>query len=364
MNLGKSLNCFKVYDIRGKIGEELNEEIAYRIGRATTQILDAKSVVVGFDAKLPMLADSLTRGICEAGSDVYQLGLAGTEEMYAAVSEFDADAGIEVTASHNPIDFNGMKIVKEKSQPLDDQEFAKIKTLAEKNIFLQSERIGRIVNKRGEARKHYIKKILEFVCLKNLKPLKIVINSGNGAAGPAVDSLKRKLEQEGLITNFVYVSHKPDSSFPNGIPNPLLEHNRSSTADAVISANADFGVAFDGDFDRCFLFDHLGNFVPGDYVVGLLAEVFLGKSKGEAIIHDPRIVWNTRDIVGNYGGRPIASKTGHAFVKYAMRSHGAIYGGEISAHHYFKEFFYCDSGMIPWLMIWELLSQKNLSLAD
>lgn len=366
MSDSKTLNCFKAYDIRGKLGEELNENIAYRIGRAVAQSLGAKSLVLGFDARetSPSLAQAVTSGVCQAGTNVFEIGLAGTEEMYAAVSEFNAGGGIEITASHNPIDYNGMKIVKLGSQPLSEREFSKIKKLAEEGIFLDSPSKGSVFDIKGEAREAYLAKIMGFVDLKNLKPLKVVINSGNGAAGPTIDALNRKLEEKGVKTNFVYVHHEPDPSFPNGIPNPLLKEARSSTANAVILEKADFGVAFDGDFDRCFLFDHLGNFIPGEYVVGLLAKVFLTKELGATIIHDPRVVWNTRDIVNICGGQAVLSKTGHAFLKAAMRDFGAIYGGEMSAHHYFRDFSYCDSGIIPWLMIWELLSQKNLPLTE
>ncbi len=362
----KVLNCFKTYDIRGKLGEELNEEVAYLIGRATAQSRNAKIIALGFDARetSPGLAHSVACGICDAGTDVFKLGLAGTEEMYAAVTEFGTCAGIEVTASHNPIDYNGMKIVKYGSQPLNDDEFDAIKRLVKQNNFVQSKRTGKVVDKKEFARAAYIERVMDFVDLPSLKPLKIVINSGNGAAGPTLDKFDEKLKEKGVDTNFFFLHHDPDSSFPNGIPNPLLEENRASTADAVVSQKADFGVAFDGDFDRCFFFDHNGKFIPGEYVVGLLSEVFLRKEKGATIVHDPRVVWNTIDAVSKLGGKSVLSKTGHAFVKAAMRDTGAIYGGEMSAHHYFKDFSYCDSGMIPWLIVWEFLSKSNFSLSN
>lgn len=352
--------------MRGKLGKEFNEDIAYRIGRSTAQSLKANTVVIGYDARKtsPILMQAIARGVCDAGADVINTGLAGTEEIYASVPALNADVGIAVTASHNPIDYNGMKIVKKGSQPLSEQEFANIKHLAEEKKFTLSKSAGSIVDNKFDARDCYIEKILSFVDLTSLKPLKIVINSGNGAAGPTIDSLKIKLMARGVTPNFVYVHHDPNSSFPNGIPNPLLEENRNSTIDAVIHYKADFGVAFDGDFDRCFLFDHSGNFVPGEYVVGLLAEVFLQKEQGANIVHDSRVVWNTIDVVRECNGNAIVTKTGHAFVKAKMRDSCAIYGGEMSAHHYFRDFSYCDSGMIPWLMIWELLSKKKLSLSQ
>ncbi len=366
MTSDKNLTCFKAYDIRGKLGEELNEDIAYRIGRATAQSQKAKTVAVGFDARAtsPGLARSVAKGICDAGGDVLDIGLAGTEEIYAAVTEFDACAGVEVTASHNPIEYNGMKIVGRGSKPLRDQEFGFIKELVEGNSFTQPQKKGIVLNKKEAARTTYVKKVLGFVDCSNLKPLKIVINSGNGAAGPTLDAINKKLIEKSVETNFIFLHHKPDPSFPNGIPNPMLEENRSLTANSVIEENADFGVAFDGDFDRCFFFDQFGNFIPGEYVVGLLAKIFLSKEKGATIIHDPRIIWNTIDVVGKCGGHAVASKTGHAFVKAAMRERDAIYGGEMSAHHYFRDFAYCDSGIIPWLLVWEHLSKSNLSISD
>ena len=366
MRSGKNLSCFKAYDIRGKLGDELDEDIAYRVGRATAQSLNSKTVAVGFDARptSPDLAGAVAKGICDAGANVLGIDLAGTEEMYAAVTEFEACAGVEVTASHNPIDYNGMKIVGRGSKPLSDNEFKRIKDLAEENNFSQSEQTGAVFDKREAARAAYVEKVMGFVDCASLKPFKVIINSGNGAAGPTVDAINKKLKEKGVKTNFVFVHHDPDPTFPNGIPNPLLEDNRSSTASAIIAENADFGVAFDGDFDRCFFFDHTGGFIPGEYMVGLLAEVFLNKEKGATIIHDPRVFWNTINVVDKCGGQAVASKTGHAFVKAAMRTSDAIYGGEMSAHHYFRDFAYCDSGIIPWLLVWEYLSISNFSLSD
>ena len=360
------LTCFKTYDIRGKLGEELDENIAYKIGQAVVQSLGAKSIVIGFDARATSssLAKSVAAGVNVSGCDVIDIGLSGTEELYSAVSQFDADAGIEITASHNPINYNGMKIVKYGAEPLSQHEFSKIKSFTIKNDFSNSKRVGFKTNKKSEARNEYLDKIMSFVDAKNLKPLKIVINSGNGVAGPVIDALKIKFENLGIKTNFVLVNHNPDSSFPNGIPNPLIETNRSSTANVGIKEKADFGVAFDGDFDRCFIFDNRGDFISGEYIVGLFTEVFLDREKYAKIVHDPRVVWNIQDIVSKYGGQAITSKTGHAFVKAAMRDSGAVYGGEMSAHHYFKDFHYCDSGMIPWLMIWELISQKGLPISE
>jgi phosphomannomutase len=366
MSVFRKLRCFKAYDVRGKVGEDLNEDIAYRIGRATAQSLKIKTIALGFDARetSPSLAEATAKGICDAGADVVDIGLTGTEEVYFAVTAFNTGAGIEITASHNPINYNGMKIVKQGSQPLTEQEFFNIKKLAEEGNFIQSDRSGLIINEKTSARDAYVNRILDFIDLKSLKPLKIVINSGNGAAGPTIDAIHKKLKEKGVETQFLLVDHDPDASFPNGIPNPMLEENRSATANAVVRGKADFGVAFDGDFDRCFLFDHQGNFISGEYMVGLLSEIFIGKETNATIVHDPRVVWNTIDVIRRCNGHAVASKTGHAFVKATMRKAGAIYGGEMSAHHYFRDFSYCDSGMIPWLMVWQLLSEKKVLLSE
>jgi phosphomannomutase len=361
------LTCFKAYDIRGEIGVNIDEDIAYGIGRATAQHFEAKTVVIGFDARQtsPAFAAAAARGVMDAGSDVLNIGMAGTEEMYWAVTEFGACAGIEVTASHNPINYNGMKIVKSRSRPLDDAEdFQKIKMLVGSQAWAQASSLGQDRDVAVDAREKYLDQLLGFIDVTELTPLKIVINSGNGAAGPTVDALIDRLMAQGAPLEFIRVHHQPDSTFPNGIPNPLLPVNHAATADVVMRAGADMGVAFDGDFDRCFFFDDSGQFVPGEYVVGLLAAIFLDKEAGSKVVHDPRVIWNTQDIVASKGGIKIQSKTGHAFIKQTMRAHRAVYGGEMSAHHYFRDFAYCDSGMIPWLLVAELVSKSKRSLSD
>jgi len=301
----------------------------------------------------------------DAGSDLIDIGLSGTEEMYWAVSNFSACAGIVVTASHNPINYNGMKIVKSGSKPLDDDEdFLAIKSLAESQNWTGVKKKGSSLDLSNEARAAYVSKTLSFVDINAFKPLKIVVNSGNGAAGPTFDAIEKRLNNNNTQIEFVRVDHNPDSTFPNGIPNPLLPENHHKTADVVKNVGADFGVAFDGDFDRCFFFDETGEFIPGEYLVGLFASIFLAKEPGSTIVHDPRVIWNTQDIVSQKGGKAEQSKTGHAFIKQTMRKHEAIYGGEMSAHHYFRDFAYCDSGMIPWLLIAELISLKGKSLGD
>ena len=360
------LTCFKAYDIRGRIGTDLDEAIARRIGRGFARALSARRVVVGRDcrASSASLMEAVVGALIDEGVEVLDLGLCGTEEMYHATSHFAADGGIEVTASHNPMDYNGLKMVRSGSAPLDAASgLAAIQALAERNDFGPPRPGGCRRNATG-ARAAYVGQVMSFVDPSRLIPLKILINSGNGTAGPTFDAIEADLSRAGRPLHFVKLHHQPDGSFPNGIPNPLLAENQPVTAKAVLSAGADFGVAFDGDFDRCFFFDHLGHFIPGEYIVGLLAEAFLRPAPGQTIIHDPRIVWNTQDLVAANGGKAVQARTGHAFMKQAMRDHGAIYGGEMSAHHYFRDFFYCDSGMIPWLLVAQLVSDTGRSLAD
>ena len=366
VNLPQHLNCFKAYDIRGKVGDEFNEEIAYRIGRATAQLLKAKKVVVGFDARetSPTLAKAVISGICDAGSASVEIGQAGTEEMYFAVLESQAEAGIEITASHNPIEYNGMKIVKYGSQALSEEEFVNIKLLAEQNCFEKHQCAGLVLDKKIELRAAYLKKILSFIDLKVLKPLKIVINSGNGVAGPVVDAVIKLIKSQGIKSEIIRINHNPDPFFPNGIPNPLIKRNQAITGEIVKKESADFGVAFDGDFDRCFIFDNNGEFISGEYVVGLLTQIFLKKENSAKIVHDRRVISNISSIINETGGSAVISKAGHAYMKKTMSEASAIYGGEMSGHHYFRDLASCDSGMIPWLMIWEFLSIKRISLAD
>lgn len=361
------LSCFKAYDVRGQINVNINVDIAYRIGRAVAQHFSARVIVVGHDARAtsPEFASAVARGVLDAGGDVLEIGLCGTEEMYWAVTEFEACAGIEVTASHNPIDYNGMKIVKSGSRPLDDiEDFQPIKKLASSQDWQAVTNTGTLRDVSAVARDRYVDRVLSFLQIENLKPLGIVVNSGNGAAGPTFDAIAKRLDELGAPLEFIRVHHEPDATFPNGIPNPLLPENHPTTGDFVRSHYADFGVAFDGDFDRCFFFDGDGNFVPGEYVVGLLAAIFLQREPGGKVVHDPRVIWNSIDIINSLNGVAIQSKTGHAFIKQAMRREKAVYGGEMSAHHYFRDFAYCDSGMIPWLLVAELVSSSGKSLSD
>jgi phosphomannomutase len=356
------LTCFKAYDIRGRLDIDLDEDIAYRIGRAFAQVLGAETVVLGRDvrASSEALSAKVGQGLRDEGCTVLDLGLSGTEEMYFATTYFAADGGICVTASHNPMDYNGMKMVGAGSAPLDAETgLARMKALAERNNFRDADTPGHITDVRAAARNAYVDRIISFVDIAALKPLKILVNAGHGTAGPTFDAIASRLTDMGAPLQFERLFHTPDGTFPEGIPNPLLPENRPKTADAVRAAGADFGVAWDGDFDRCFFFDHTGAFVDGEYVVGLLADAFLVKEPGATIVYDPRVIWNTQDIIEKAGGRAVQSRTGHAFIKETMRKKAALYGGEMSAHHYFRDFVYCDSGMIPWLLVAALVSQHG-----
>ncbi|KHN57137.1 phosphomannomutase [Dickeya fangzhongdai] len=363
-----ALTCFKAYDIRGELGKELNEDIAYRIGRAYGQFLSPKTVVVGGDVRLTSesLKMALANGLMDSGTDVLDIGLSGTEEVYFTTFHLNLDGGIEVTASHNPMNYNGMKLVRDNAKPISgDTGLRDIQRLAEENAFPAADPQKRGSYKKINILNAYVDHLMSYIDLNNFtQPLKLVINSGNGAAGHVIDEIEKRFKQANAPVEFIKVHHQADGNFPNGIPNPLLPECRKDTSDAMLKHNADMGVAFDGDFDRCFLYDNHAEFIEGYYIVGLLAEAFLQKEPGAKIIHDPRLTWNTIDIVKKAGGVPVMSKTGHAFIKERMRSENAIYGGEMSAHHYFRDFAYCDSGMIPWLLVAELLCIKKTTLSD
>ncbi|MBV2127991.1 phosphomannomutase CpsG [Rheinheimera sp. SM2107] len=381
------LSCFKAYDIRGKLGEELNEQIAYSIGRAFARIIKPARVAVGADIRLSSesLKLALTLGLLTEGVDVLDLGMTGTEEVYFAAQYLAVDGAIEVTASHNPIDYNGMKLVRAQSRPISgDTGLFAIRDEAQRlqaELFLPSAladlanqsntmtandtwQYGKASYKKQSILQPYITHLLSYINSANIKPLNLVVNAGNGAAGHVIDALEQAFIQHKIPINFIKINHQPDGHFPNGIPNPLLVENRQMTADAVRHCQADFGIAWDGDFDRCFLFDEQGNFIEGYYIVGILAAAFLQKEPGAKIIHDPRLYWNTEAVCQQHNGKAVCSKTGHAFIKERMRSEDAIYGGEMSAHHYFRDFAYCDSGMIPWLLVAELLSLSGKKLSQ
>ncbi|WP_373820235.1 phosphomannomutase CpsG [Glaesserella sp.] len=362
--MGK-LTCFKAYDIRGQLGTELNADIAYRIGRAFGQFLKPKNIVVGGDVRLTSneLKSAVTNGLLDSGVDVIDLGQTGTEEVYFATSFLNTDGGIEVTASHNPMDYNGMKLVRAGSRPISaDTGLADIQRLAEENDFPPVTKRGTYTQKSvlGE----YVEHLLSYIDLNKLTPKTLVINSGNGAAGKVIDAIEAQFKAHNVPVKFVKVHNNPDGNFPNGIPNPILHENRQDSINAVLANKADMGIAFDGDFDRCFLFDEKAGFIEGYYVVGLLSQAFLQKNRGAKVIYDPRLIWNTEELVAEAGGEAVMSKSGHSFIKEKMREVDAIYGGEMSAHHYFRDFFYCDSGMIPWLLTLELLCTTGKTLSE
>jgi len=354
------LACFKAYDIRGRVPDELNPELAFRLGLAYAQLFAPSRIALGRDVRVSSetLLRALALGLNRGGADVLDIGLCGTEEVYFASTQPGVDGGIMVTASHNPRDYNGMKLVRGGAVPVSgDSGLRELEALVAKSTARYDGAAPSMTT--TSFRDAYVRHLLGYVDVAALRPLKIVVNAGNGSAGLVVDALAGHLPFE-----FARVHHEPDGSFPNGIPNPLLPENRDATASAVIAHGADFGIAWDGDFDRCFLFDAQGNFIEGYYIVGLLAAQMLEKHPGAKIIHDPRLTWNTVDMVKRAGGVPIESKTGHAFIKERMRAEDAIYGGEMSAHHYFREFAYCDSGMIPWLLVAERVSRTGVSLAQ
>lgn len=356
-----TIDSFKAYDIRGQIPGQLNSDIAYRIGNATGEYLGGSgNVVIGRDMRLSSdeITDAAANGLMDAGMTVLDIGLCGTEMVYFATANLGADGGIMVTASHNPADYNGMKLVREEAKPISaDTGLKDIRALAEGDQ-------RTLAASRGERRSvdifdAYIRHMLGYVDTAALKPLKLVVNAGNGCAGIAIDGLEPKLPFK-----MIKIHHEPDGTFPNGVPNPMLIENRATTIQAIKDNKADFGIAWDGDFDRCFLFDENGEFIEGYYIVGLLAESLLQKSPGGKVVHDPRLTWNTLDIVESAGGEAVQSKSGHSFMKETMRKVDGIYGGEMSAHHYFRDFSYADSGMIPWLLVAELVSKGGKPLSQ
>jgi phosphomannomutase len=355
----QEITCFKAYDVRGRVPDQLNDDIARRIGRAYADVVKPRQVVVGHDIRLTSEAikAAVTEGLLEQGVDVYDIGLCGTEEIYFATSHAGMDGGIAITASHNPKDYNGMKFVREESRPISgDTGLFDIKKLAEQDQFTPAAERGQWYPlNTSEA---YVQHLLSYVDTASLKSLKIVVDAGNGGAGRVVDLLEQHLPFE-----FIKLHHNADGNFPNGVPNPLLPENRVAATAAVRDHGADLGLGWDGDFDRCFFYDEDGNFIEGYYVVGLLAEAFLKQQGPARIVHDPRLTWNTVDIVQSLGGEAVQSKTGHAFIKERMRLENAVYGGEMSAHHYFRDFAYCDSGMIPWLLVAGLISSSGQPLS-
>ncbi|UQG62491.1 phosphomannomutase [Marinobacter sp. M3C] len=353
------LSCFKAYDLRGRVPDQLNPKLAELIGRAYVEVTGAKKIIVGYDIRLSSreISQALCSGLMAAGADVYDIGLCGTEMVYFATSHYDMDGGIMVTASHNPRDHNGMKMVGPESRPISSDNG--LNDIRDRVLepFADAQDQGRYETL--DTMSAYIDHLLGYINGADLKPLKLVVNAGNGGAGLVIDELEAHLPFE-----FVKVHHNADGHFPNGVPNPILEENRAATAEAVKASGAAMGIAWDGDYDRCFFFDENGRFIEGYYIVGLLADQFLRKTGPGKVIHDPRLIWNTLDLVAAAGGVAVESKTGHAFIKQRMRDEDAVYGGEMSAHHYFRDFAYCDSGMIPWLLVAERLCQAGCTLSS
>lgn len=360
----RDITCFKSYDVRGKVPDELNAEIAYHIGIAYAKFLRSKKVIVGRDVRLSSegLCNALSEGLMDSGVDVFDIGICGTEMVYFATFNDKMDGGIMVTASHNPMDYNGMKFVRENSRPISgDSGLNAIRDMVKNSLG------GNLLS--GDAQRGnfsmlsiedaYISHIINYISVDDFKFYKVVVNAGNGCAGRIIDLLEKHLP-----LTFIKINHEPDGAFPNGVPNPLLPENRNATIEAAKNHNADIGIAWDGDFDRCFFFDEKGDFIEGYYIVGLIASAMLLKYPNAKIIHDPRLTWNTIDIVTKAVGVPVQSKTGHAFIKERMRMENAVYGGEMSAHHYFRDFAYCDSGMIPWLLILEIMSKTGKKLSE
>lgn len=357
----KALSSFKAYDIRGRIPDEFNEDLAYKIGRAYASMLSTSKVCVGRDVRLSSEAISaaLTRGLNTQGCDVVDIGLCPTEEVYFVTSHMRLDGGIMVTASHNPVDYNGMKLVREESRPISaDTGLKDIEQMVIQEHF-KSEAARKGSFRSFDTRDAYVEHLMSYVSPSKIAPLKVLMNCGNGCAGPVLNKLEPRLPLD-----CINLFPEPDGSFPNGIPNPILPENRGVTAEAVIANKADLGIAWDGDCDRCFFFDEKGHFIEGYYLVGFLAKAFLRNHPGAKIVHDPRLIWNTVEMVREAGGIPVITKAGHAFIKERMRQEDAIYGGEMSAHHYFRDFAYCDSGMIPWLLLVELISEEGKPLSE
>ena len=353
---------FKAYDVRGQVPLQLNEQRAYDIGRAYAQVIKPQgAVAIGKDMRLSSdgLASALIKGLNDAGVDTVDIGLCGTELVYHAASQPEMGGGIMVTASHNPADYNGMKMVRADAVPISADT-----GLRDIEEIMITEAWAAPPEHKGDAgqadyTESYVSRILSLIDPSSLKPLKLVVNAGNGTAGKFFDLLCASLPFE-----VVRLHHEPDGTFPNGVPNPLLPENREETARAVIESGADFGVAWDGDFDRCFFFDHNGRFIEGYYLVGLFAAQLLKRAPDEKIVLDPRLTWNTLDEVRRAHGVALINKSGHAFIKERMRTEKAIYGGEMSAHHYFRDFSYCDSGMIPWLLLAQNIAESGLTLAE
>lgn len=355
--------AFKAYDVRGKIPDELSSEIVRYIGNAFVSFLglSSGSIVIGYDVRPTSLefSKAVIQGITDHGLDVIDIGLCGTDMVYFATAALQAVGGIMITASHNPADYNGLKFVREQAIPISgDTGLTTIRDTVMAKKYVTGNSKGNISSKTVTA--DYIKHILSFIDVSKIPALKVVMNAGNGCAGVVLPDLVKHLPSLEVTKVF----WEPDGSFPNGIPNPLLHERREDTRRVLLEQQADLGVAWDGDFDRCFFYDNEGNFIEGYYLVALFGQFFSRRFPGSKILHDPRLVWATIESVKAAGGIPVQTKSGHAFIKERMRQEDAIYAGEMSAHHYFKDNFYADNGMIPMLVLLQILGETGKSLAD
>jgi phosphomannomutase len=368
---------FKAYDVRGLYPSELDEEGAYAIGRAYVEVFEPKRIAVARDMRVssPSMAEAVIRGAADAGSEVTDIGLAGTEMLYFAVGELGLDGGVAVTASHNPKEFTGMKIVRRGALPVGgDSGLTQIRDEAlSKAVSLRDTSEGQslVLSADGDARKPgegvtrhdiypaFVDKVLSFVDVGAIKPLRVVIDAANGMAGAMLPPVLDRLPIDAVRCFF-----EPDGTFPNHEPNPLLPENREFIIAKVLEEKADLGIAFDGDADRCFFVDDTGDFVPGDFVTALLAEAMLEKEQGAKIIYDVRASWAVPDTIERAGGIPLVNRVGHAFIKHRMREESAAFGGEVSGHYYFRDFSQADSGTIPALLMLELISKRGSPLSE
>jgi phosphomannomutase len=357
--MGELLACFKAYDVRGVVPTELDPDLAYRIGRAFADETGAATVCLGHDIRLsgPELGESLARGLTDAGVDVADLGLVGTEMVYFATAFYGYDGGVMITASHNPPEYNGMKMVRRESRPISGD--TGLKSIERRAYEGRWQRHGSGKRSGKDAYSDFVEHLLGFDREKSIKPLKVLACAGNGAAGVAMEALIPRFPLQVERMQF-----EPDGRFPNGVPNPILPESRAGVEARMREASFDFGVAWDGDYDRAFFFDETGAFIEGYYMVGLLAQAVLADHPGATVIFDPRLTWNTLEVVARSGGRPVMCKSGHAFIKERMRAEDAEYGGEMSAHHYFKGHWFCDSGLIPLVLVSKIVSATGRSLGD
>jgi phosphomannomutase len=350
---------FKAYDIRGIYPEEINEETAYRIAQAYVEFVQPKEVVLGKDVRLssPSLWKAAAQGIIDAGVDVIDINTISTDMLYFSVAYYGFSGGITISASHNPVDYNGMKIVREKAIPLSsDAGLKDILQIVLKHKKILAKKKGRIVKK--EITEDYINHVQSFIDISKIKPLQIVANANFGLAGEMLKKITRDMP-----LNIIGLNFSPDGSFPKGRPDPLIPQNREEVIKKIKETGADLGVAWDADADRCFFFDEAGEFIQGYFITALLAKTFLERYPGDKIIFDPRLTWANIDTVKENRGIPIINKSGHAFFKERMRKEDALFAGEMSAHYYFRKNFYADNGMIPFLIMIEILSTSGKPLS-